>query len=57
MRYSWVNKQTFLILEKWGKLSSLPQHPKEHCNAIITMSGKQLGEYVGKIENEVNEDK
>ncbi|XP_044489283.1 uncharacterized protein LOC123213766 [Mangifera indica] len=40
-----------------GKLSSQPQNLREHCKAIVTRSGKQLGEPISKVENELDEQK
>ncbi|XP_044470577.1 uncharacterized protein LOC123199614 [Mangifera indica] len=40
-----------------GKLPSQPQNLREHCKAIVTMSGKQLGGPISKVENELDEQK
>lgn len=39
-----------------GNLPSQPQNPRKHCNAIVTRSDKQLGEHVGKVENEIDKE-
>lgn len=37
-------------------MSSQPQNPRKHCNAIVTKNGKHLGEPIGKTVNEADEE-